>query len=390
MKALFIDASVTELKKNYLVIAKYIKEREPDFEALFLSVDTASYVVESMELEASRLLTSNGFNVYTEKSFNAQIIERRLNELKSDFLFIDAMNVSNQVWNIVSHKLNIPVYMYPHGFQIDNLFYKKSELLSKVVKVLRYTYGVYQISKLMGRPFSKVYKAYTNYIKKGDALVNTAMDHPLLYPDVVYIYSEYYKEFWHRKYGITDVKYEYIMPLDFTLVPEVLEKPQENALCYITQTLHEDGRYTKEEYKDLLRSYIPLAKSVDCFYIKLHPRVELTMYDEIFADIPSVKIVRDFPNCTCYLTHYSSMAYTGALISGNVIIHELPRQPTHEVYQEVASEITHNVEETINAAKRLMVKPIPSFEDRKKIISKFASYTGISPYETLYKSIFKK
>lgn len=310
MRILFIDASITELKKNYLSIANYFKSKDTNFEATFLYVETASNVVESMESAAYDSITANGYQVRKFRSFNYKRIEKELERISPDILFIDAMNVYNQLWNVICNKKNIPIYLYPHGFQIDNLYYNKSELISKITKVLRYTYGIYNISRLTKTPFLKMYLAYTKYIKKGASLVDTAMDNSLMYPTTVFIYSEYYKDFWKRKYGIKGVNYEYIMPFDFTLIPGVMKKTQEKALCYITQTLHEDGRYTKDQYIELLKSYIPLAESVDKFYLKLHPRVDSKLYEDIFNGIPSVEIVRDFPHCTCYLTHYSSMAYT--------------------------------------------------------------------------------
>lgn len=390
MKAIFIDASVTELKKNFLAIADYFKAYDPNFEVLFLTVDTASYVVPTMEEDAQKLITEKGYKIEHFTSFNRKKIRTKLQEVKPDYILINAMNTYNQLWNAICKDLNVKVYFYPHGFQIDNLFYEKSELVSKLRKVARYTYALYNIAKEINRPFIKLFKAYSNYISKGADLRNTELDCAKLYPDWVFIYSEYYKEFWHRKYGITGVNYEYIMPHDFTLVEPVLSKPQEDAFCYITQTLHEDGRFSKEQFFELLKSLRPVADAVDKFYVKLHPRVEATMYEEAFAGLNNVEIVRDFPNCKVYMTHYSSMAYTSALISGKTIIYELPGQPTHEVYQEVATEIVFDVPQLVESIKSLMKQPIEDFESRKKIISKYSTYSGISPFEVLYKTIYRK
>ena len=139
----------------------------------------------------------------------------------------------------------------------------------------------------------------------------------------------------------------------------------------------------------MLKSLRPVADAVDKFYVKLHPRVEATMYEEAFAGLSNVEIIRDFPNCKVYMTHYSSMAYTSALISGKTIIYELPGQPTHEVYQEVATEIVFDVPQLVESIKSLMKQPIEDFESRKKIISKYSTYSGISPFEVLYKTIYR-
>ena len=390
MKAIFIDASVTELKKNFLAIADYFKAHDSNFDVLFLTVDTASYVVPTMEEDAQKLIAEKGYRIEHFTSFNRNRIRVKLQETKPDYILINAMNTYNQLWNAICKDLNINVYFYPHGFQIDNLFYEKSELIAKLRKVARYTYALYNIAKEINRPFFKLFNSYSSYISTGADLRNTALDCDKLYPDWVFIYSEYYKDFWHRKYGITGVNYEYIMPHDFTLVEYVLSKPQEDAFCYITQTLHEDGRFSKEQFFELLKSLRPIANTVKKFYIKLHPRVESTMYEEAFTGLKNVEIIRDFPNCKVYMTHYSSMAYTSALISGKTIIYELPGQPTHEVYQEVASEIVFNVPQLIESIKTLMEQQVEDFELRKKIIAKYATYSGISPFEVLYKTIYNK
>lgn len=388
MKAIFIDASATELKKNFLAIADYFKLKDKNFEVRFLTVDTASHVVSPIEEEACRIISERGYSLEHFTSFNRNGIRRKILEISPDYLLINAMNTYNQLWNAICKELNIKVYLYPHGFQIDNLFYEKSELISKMKKVARYTYALYNISKVIGKPFLKLFKAYSSYISKGADLRGTTLDCNRLYPDWVFIYSEYYKEFWHRKYGITGVNYECIMPHDFTLVDPVLANPQEDAFCYITQTLHEDGRYSKQQFFELLKSLRPVADIVKKFYIKLHPRVESTMYEKAFEGLENVEIVRDFPNCKVYMTHYSSMAYTAALVSGKIIIYELPGQPTHEVYKGIASKIVFNIPELMESVKSLMEQPTADFESRKKIISKYATYTGISPYEVLYKTIY--
>lgn len=390
MKAIFIDASVTELKKNFLGIANYFKERDPQFEVLFLTVDTASYVVQSMENQAEKLISDNGYAIEHFTSFNCDKIRKKLTSVSPDYILINAMNTYNELWNAICKEQGVTVYFYSHGFQIDNLFYEKSELLSKLKKVARYTYAIYNISKVIKKPFLGMFKAYANYISKGADLKETALDDQRLYPDWVFVYSEYYKEFWHRKYGIKDVNYEYIMPHDFMLVESVLAKPEEDAFCYITQTLHEDGRYSKEQFAELLRSLRPVASVVNKFYVKLHPRVESTMYDEAFAGLDNVEIVRDFPHCKVYMTHYSSMAYTSALVSGKTIIYELPGQPTHEVYQEVATKIVYDVPQLIEAIKAQMSTSDITFDERKKIISKYATYTGVLPFEVLHKVIYNK
>ncbi len=389
MKGVFVGSNITDIKSRFFAVAEYFKTQDSSFEAVFITADVSSHTVPEMEEASYIAITSKGIKLEKFKSFNHKKVRSKLLSLSPDFMFTASMNVYNQIWDSICKEYNIPIYYYPHGFQIDNLHYKKKGLWHKLVKVTRYTYGLYNMSKIIHKPFIKLFRSYMAYISNGADMNGSELDDPRLYPDVAFVTSEYYKKFYERKYGIKNIRYEFIMPCDFTQIEQILEKPEEeHAACYITQTLYEDGRLTQDAYDSLLESLKPVASAVDKLYIKLHPRVDSAMYDKAFAVISNVEIVRDFPHCKCYFTHYSSMAYTSALVSGKTIIYELPGQPTHEVFKEVATEIVYNVPELITALKRQMATPEIPFEERKKIISKYATYTGVSPYEVLYKTIY--
>lgn len=390
MKGIFVGSNVTDLKNRFLAVTDYFKTKDSSFEAFFISAE-ASPVVREINEAAFEAIVSKGIKIERFKSFNHQRVRNKLLSIRPDFMFTASLNVYNQIWDSICKEYHIPIYYYPHGFQIDNLYYNSSGLWHKLIKVTRYTYGLYNISKIIHKPFMKLFKSYVGYISNGADMNGSELDDSRLYPDVAFVTSDYYKKFYERKYGIKNIRYEFIMPCDFTQIEQILEKPkEEDAACYITQTLHEDGRLTKEAYDSLLESLKPVASAVGKLYIKLHPRVDSAMYDKAFAGISNVEIIRDFPHCKCYFTHYSSMAYTSALVSGKTIIYELPGQPTHEVFKEVATEIVYNVPELISALERQMATPEIPFDERKKIISKYATYTGISPYEVLYKTIYDK
>lgn len=389
MKGLFLDASITGLKKFYLSLAKYLASKDSDFHADFINMATASFVVKEMEDKALQEINKTDFIDFFEfKSFNKRKIKAFLEERKPDFLFIVGMNISDEVWIELCHEKGIMVYLYPHGFEVENLFYKSSQIIGKLRKVFRYCYAIWNISRLLNLPYFKTLSQYINFIRKGTPLKGSYLDNPRLHPDTVFVYSDYYKGFWERKHGIKDVNYVQIMPLDFTLVEDILKEPEEDALCYITQTLCEDGRFTMDEFVQLLESYKDIAKSVNKLIIKLHPRVDSGLYDRIFAGIPNVEIRRDFPRCKVYLTHYSSMVYTGVLASGNVILHEIPGQPTADVFKDVSSRVVYSVEDIVAAYEELSQQEPISFEERCKRISYYANYTGEPPYEVIYNSLY--
>lgn len=389
MKGVFVGSNVTDLKSHFLSIAVHFMNRDSSFNAVFVTVDASSFVLEKMEKEACEVIAEKGIVIKRIKSFNRWRIRKELSLLCPDFMFTASLNVYNQIWDCICKEMTIPIYYYPHGFQIDNLYYNKTRLWLKLKKVTRYTYGLYNVARLLHKPFLKLYKNYVKFISNGADMKGSDLDDSRLYPDVAFVTSDYYRDFFERKYGIKNIRYEYVMPYDFTLVGDILSKPKEkNAACYITQTLHEDGRITKEEFFSLLESLKSVASVVGKLYLKLHPRADASMYEMAFKGESNVEIIRDFPHCSCYFTHYSSMAYVSALVSGKTIIYELPGQPTHEVYKAIATEIVYNVSELIDALKRQMTSAEIPFEERKRMISKYATYTGVSPYEVIYNTVY--
>ena len=145
------------------------------------------------------------------------------------------------------------------------------------------------------------------------------------------------------------------------------------------------------DFLELLKSYREVAKSVKKFIIKLHPRVSPEIYEEIFGDLDNVEITRDFPNCKFYLTHYSSMAYAAAFVSNNVILHELPGHPTHELFRAVATSVVHSSKEIIDYIKsHEQDTDLAKIEDRVKALAYYTSYNDAEhPYDVMYKTVKK-
>ena len=392
MKAVFFDACPTMLAKNGLPIAEIFKTKEPDFSAIFVSADAASQTDPEMERSSENKITKdNRYRLIHFKSFNRKHIEKFLRKEAPDLFFVDAFRIYDQLWISICHKLGIKVFSLQHGFEIDSVFYKPAAIISKYKKLMRFTVAAYNLARISDTSFLKLYYQYCRYIVKGTPLRQTLLANPDFQPTIAFVYSEYYKEFWQRKFGFDKNRMEIIMPTDLLLVKPVREQPQQDACCYITQTLVEDARMMRGDFLELLKSYREVAKSVKKFIIKLHPRVSPEIYEEIFGDLDNVEITRDFPNCKFYLTHYSSMAYAAAFVSNNVILHELPGHPTHELFRAVATSVVHSSKEIIDYIKsHEQDTDLAKIEDRVKALAYYTSYNDAEhPYDVMYKTVKK-
>lgn len=389
MKGIFFDACATMLAKNLLPIAKVMSENEVNFSATFVSAQTGGNIDPRVESDSIKKINVSGYKYESVTTFNVSVVMNFLKRENPDFLFIGAYRIYDQLWVSICKSLGVKVFSQQHGFEVESVYYHPNVFYKKAGKVLRLTYAAYSLAKTIKRPFVILYFQYCRYILTGTSLANTLLDNTMTRPDVAFVYSQFYKKFWNKKYGFPMDSMQAITPTDFSLIKKILKKKQENTLCYITQTLVEDGRMSINKFYSLLESYKTIASHVDKFIVKLHPQANEDIYHEIFDTVKNVEYTREFPHSTYYLTHYSSLAYTASFISNNVILQELSGHPTPEIFRKASFPIFHNVTEIIDYIKRADVSK-PNLEERKKALQYFAIFKeDDSPHNEIYKRIKK-
>ena len=387
MKGLFLDASPTMLAKNLLPIANYFKEQIDDFDAVFISVEASSNVDYNLDSQKKTELSIN--NRFLEfRSFNIKRIRKFLKSERPDFIFFDAFRIYDQIWIGISNELGIKSFKLQHGFEIDSVHYKPLAIFTKFKKGLRFTYAAYNLARLLKVNPLRLYAQYFIYIFKGTSLKQSHLSNPKLHPSKVFVFSDYYKQFWNNKFGFVFDSMVNITPYDFLIVNNLLDKEINDSCCYITQTLVEDGRMKKRNFISLMQAYIPLIKSIKKFIIKLHPRADVSLY-EMFEQFENVEIIRDFPRCKSYITHYSSMAFTAAFLSNKVIIHELDGHPTPDIFNYVTDYITKDIEKIIDYLKDTNSSSTPDLDAKKQELEPYAIYDDIHPTTKIYQTIIE-
>jgi len=387
LKGLFYDSSATMLLKNHSPISNIFSSKNSNFKSVFVSNETSSNLDSEHNYLCERnLLKLNNSSYFKLKTFNHKKISKFLEDFDPDFVFIGGYRIYDQLITAICNINNIKIYKIQHGFEIDTVNYRLRSVLFKTVKVLRIlncSYNLALISK--SSPFQLTLQ-YVNYFFNGISLKNTLLDNVLFHPTILFVYSEYYKDFWFNKFGLIKENMCNITPPDFLMVDKVSTQKQQQGCCYIAQTLVEDGRMSENEFRDLLTEYESIAKCVEVFIIKLHPRSELKYYENI-SKLKNVKITNDFPNCTSYLTHYSSLLYTAAFLSEYLILHELKSHKTHEIFKKVNPLIVNSTKEIITFLTKKISNEKISINKRKKELKYFADFENINPYEQVYNTI---
>ena len=387
MKILFLDASPTMLAKNLLPVANAFHQYDPDFNAIFISLEISSHTDKKIEAESLKRITEKGgYEYQIFKSSSKKKILKFLEEYEFDLIFFGAYRTFDQFWTGIAKSIGIPTYNLQHGFEIDSVYYKPVASLFKYHKCLRIVSYIYGLSKIINVNFLVLIRRYLRYLFVRETLIGTGFDNILLFPNKSFVYSEFYKQFWNKKFGFEHDRMVTVTPSDFLLIPTIKQKKRENACCYITQTITEDGRMNKKEFIKLMYEYKYIAAKVNKFIIKLHPRSNIEQYN-CFRDMENVEFTRAFPNCTSYITHYSSLTYTASFFSNLVILHELKGHPTPDVHRLVASHTVTNCEEIIKILEEATDTEEPNLEERKKKINYYAVYEKMDPYEKIYNTI---
>ncbi len=354
MKGLFFDASFTMLAKNHYPIAKYFSEKKENFESIFLSVEISSNL--NAKVEEKSLETLNGFTnsqLLKCPNFNSSKISKILEKYSPDFVIIGAYRIYDQLLCALCKIRGIKVYNFQHGFEVNSVNYTVGGSLAKIKKSFKLLRTSYDLGGIISVNRFLFLRDYVSYILMGKNQLHSGLRNTKLHPFHSFVYSDWYKEFWNNKFGLDQSAMSLITPPDFLLIESVKKEPVIDGVCYITQTLVEDGRMTEKAFLQLLQDYKEIARKVNKFVIKLHPRAKVEYYD-VFEEMDNVVIQREFPNSKVYLTHYSSMIFAASYLSKNLILHELEGHPTPDLFMEVSPVVARDITQLTVSIQRML------------------------------------
>lgn len=213
----------------------------------------------------------------------------------------------------------------------------------------------------------------------------TIMSESSCQPDKMFVYSDWYIQFWRRKFQFNDTKFYICQSCDLEVI-DVLDTTiqDENSICYLCQTLVEDRRMDKTAYKKLILGIISSLPKNMKIYFKLHPRSN----KELYQGYENIELIRNMPNCKLYITHYSSIILPIFIQNGNVIFYEIENQPTPEIFKFMAINKAQKPDELKKAVlKRINEGPLSTREERINSAEQFLSIKTEEYHEIIYNMI---
>jgi hypothetical protein len=389
MKVIYIDANPTLLFKNGFSVSQYLGDDHKYIKSVFVSLVSA-YEDQKVSAQSIDVILKNKNNNFVSMSaYSPKYIEKFLKSEKPDCVVLCGYRVPDIVWLAVCNNLGIKTIYFQHGFDISHVKRKIVSVLREYKKVVKYYIAILKLSFYLGVNPLIFSLDYMKFIAFGADFKGSLFEDVRLWPTKFFVYSGYYINFWKNKIGISEERIEVIGATDLMNVDETKCRNYEHSVCYLAQSFVEDGRITKPQFKKIIDQYRVLALAVDKLYIKLHPRSDLSLYN-VLADMDNVELIREyFPYSSIYISHYSSTVFLARHLSNNVIIHNLPDDPSPEIFKEVASFISSEIEQIIEYAQKCINDP-PSVKTKQNDILDFiAPIPSVHPLQAVANCIMK-
>jgi hypothetical protein len=293
-------------------------------------------------------------------------IKKNLLNMNPDIFIVNAQRLSDTAFVTVAKSLDIKTLMIQHGMYVPFLKRENFFLIKKIFKTLKFFMYSQVIAKTLKLNGTSVFNDFYATFVKGKIYKEAIVYTNKINVDFVLVYGEYWKQYHQDIFGYS-LDQQYIIGYhELNKVDDIKKKIYEkNAVCYIAQTLVEDGRFDKGEMKKFISilSSIAITKKV---YIKLHPRSDKTLYN----DQNFILLEQEIPNTEYYIGHYSSLLALVGHLDANVLLYEFDG---HEIpyYFKEFSELV----DSFDKLNILLDRPNKINDDSSKneIIDKFFS-----------------
>jgi hypothetical protein len=309
VKIVFYDINLLNLKKYIgVIIDSFISDKNNNVVIFY----------DEFNEEGFNYFKDKNCQVLKNRAITYRAIKKNLLHMGADMFVVNAQRLSDTAYVTVAKSLKIKTLMIQHGMYIPFMRRENFYLIKKTIKTLKYFMYSQVIAKALGLNGIYIFKDFYTTFVKGKIYKEVIGYTNSINVDNVLVYGEYWKQYHHDIFGYS-LDQQYILGYhELNKVDAIKQKLyEENTVCYIAQTLVEDGRFDKHEMIKFITilSKIAITKKV---YIKLHPRSDKTLYN----DKNFILLEQEIPNTEYYLGHYSSLLALVGHLNGKVLLYE--------------------------------------------------------------------
>lgn len=291
------------------------------------------------EEKADRIhFAKKGIKTYKTKLFEKH--HKIIDKFKPDLLLVNAQRISDSSLVVYAKKLGIKTIMIQHGMYIPFMKRESAFFVKKLFMIFRYIFYTFSISRILGLPFLKTLKTLYNIYVKGDNYNKGLGISDEINTDYVFVYGEYWKEYHNVVFGYNHDCQHVIGYHELKRIEDIKKRNfEEKSICYIAQTLVEDGRFEEKEFEDFISILHSLTKKFKV-YIKTHPRSNPQFYDKDSF----IVLENDIPNCEYYLGHYSSLLALFPHLEGTLITWEFLNHAIPDYFSKISKKVSSESE----------------------------------------------
>ena len=329
-------------------------------------------------------LPSNSIVVF-EKSINKNAIENYILKYPPAAFVTIGLRIPDIFLLGYFNRIGVKTYMVQHGIFTNHLqrISILRLLIAKASKFVQYLRYCYEISKIANVKFiSLLNELFQFYFqgKKNFPELETIKNSNLI-SEVALIFDKSWDKYYQHKYGYGNSSFKYIGNPDYQLITNFNTTPIEDSVCYICQSLVEDGRYLKENYIVFLNS-LKEAFRGEKLYLKLHPRSKLELYEEFESE--NFILTKEFINCHTYIGHYSSLIELSYQLGRNVVLWKLEDHDIPNNFIQYASILSNDWKEVLEFIRRANKE---SFQPKPEIRNYLKQ--GLTPIEKISHAIIE-
>ena len=347
MKIFFFDSTWNQLIRFGSNISVLIKEQYP-------TVRTEGILCKELT-DAERQIQHSFDSIYTSES-NLRIAEYVTKE-KPDVLVVVKHTVRDQNVVLRAKKCGAIVFELQHGMLYEGASLNNFNLREiyaaarNMRKTVLYLIILRQMCRFDKRSYFQLLKKIIMERKDVAHIVENHFS-VKLNGDYAMVIGEYWVNYYCTHYDYDRSRIFLMGNHDVDNL--VLGRPLEDAICYIPSVHVEDGKVSETVFKRFIES---LATSIDKsvkLYIKMHPRGNIKLYRDTFANHNVTYIFGpDLPYVTTYVGHNSTLIAKALMLTNKVILWGF-KEEAELFYKPWAYAFCEKPEELIVAIKRAL------------------------------------
>lgn len=346
---LFFETRSSSFERFPLWLSQSIIKLYPEIELNFLSVEKFS---NSQKNRINKSLI-NDVRYLCVKSPLVKSFTKALLRTRPTVVVLFAHRLPDVALLVACRNLSIKTVYYQHGLYIPFMKRELSIFFHNSIKTLSYALYAISIGRNIGVGAFKGLLANFRIFIFGKNIYHVGLPLDLITADICLVYGQYWVDYHRDEYGYDPKSIRIVGTPDLSGIDLDSHESMPYAgtrcsLCYIAQTLVEDGRLQRETMMQFLTVLASVIKKFNAqLVIKLHPRSDLSLYEDLNCDID---LTDDFPAANAYIGHYSTVLVRGVAFTEKFLLINFPG---------------HNIPEYINL---LATKHI-DYMDYKKLFS---------------------